>query len=136
MKELTLATLIAVFEEMFGGWLFWLLVAVAAIVTAAYLFVLIRDRSLSMKKFLLAQISMPFGAVAAVLLVLRVTDSQLTDLGGPIDVILFLGIAAVGAIGTSILVYSVESFLWPPKTRGLDGDNQAVTEEPLGSKPV
>ena len=27
MKDLSLATLIAVFEEMFGAWLFWLLVA-------------------------------------------------------------------------------------------------------------
>lgn len=133
MKELTLTTLIAVFEEMFGGWLFWLLVAVAAIVTAAYLFVLVRDRALSMKKFFFAQISMPFGAVAAVLLVLRVTDSQLADLGGPIDVILFLGIATVGAIGTSILVYSVESLLWPPKTRGFERDDQSITEKPLRS---
>ncbi|MEM9999936.1 MAG: DUF5368 domain-containing protein [Pseudomonadota bacterium] len=115
MKELTFGTLIAVFEEMFGGLFFWLLVAAAIIITLGYIYVLIRDRSMSMRKFLWAQISMPFGAVAAVALVLTVTNSHLADLGGPVDIILFLGIAALGAIGLSILVYTLESFLWPPQ---------------------
>lgn len=118
MKELTLSTLIAVFEEMFGTWLFWLMVVAAMVITLAYLFVLVRDRELSMKKFFWAQVSMPFGAIAAVAFVLWITSSSLSDLGGPIDIIVFLGIAALGAVGTSILVYTVESFLWPPTARG------------------
>ncbi len=117
MKELTLSTLIAVFEEMFGGLLFWALVAAAVVIAIAYLYVLARDRSFSMRKFFWAQVSMPFGAVAAIALVLGVTRSQLADLGGPIDIIVFLGIAAAGAIGISILVYTIESFLWPPRSR-------------------
>jgi len=48
MKELTFGTLIAVFEEIFGRGLFWTMVLVAAIVTLGYLYVLVRDRSLSM----------------------------------------------------------------------------------------
>lgn len=115
MKELSLSTLVAVFEEMFGGSLFWLLVALATLVTLLYLYVLIRDRTVSLRKFFLAQLSMPFGALAAVWLVLRVTDSQLNDLGGPIDIITFLGIAVMGAVGTSILVYTVQSLLRPPR---------------------
>ena len=75
MKERTLSTLVAVFEEMFGRGLFWAMVAAAALVTALYLFVLIRDRALSMRKFLWAQLSMPVGAVAAVLFVQAITDS-------------------------------------------------------------
>lgn len=109
MKELTLETMLAVFEEMFGRGLFWTLVAVAAIVTALYLYVLIRDRALSMRKFLLAQLSMPFGAVAAVLFVLQVTSSHMRDIGGPIDVIVLLGVAALGAVGLAILVYTAQS---------------------------
>jgi hypothetical protein len=109
MKELTFGTMIAVFEEMFGGWLFWLLVAVAVLITVAYLYVLVRDRSLSMQKFFWAQVSMPFGAAGAVAFVLWITKSQISDLGGPIDVIVFLGIAALGAIGFSILVYTAQS---------------------------
>ena len=118
MQELTPGTLIAVFEEVFGGLFFWILVVGALLVTVAYIYVLLRDRSLSFKKFFWAQISMPFGAIAAVVLVLGVTDSGLSDLGGPIDIVLMLGIAALGAIGTSILVYTVESFVWPPKNTG------------------
>ncbi|MDT8854125.1 DUF5368 domain-containing protein [Paracoccaceae bacterium Fryx2] len=109
MKELTFGTLIAVFEEIFGRGLFWAMVAAAAIVTLAYLFVLVRDRSMSMRKFLVAQLSMPFGAVAAVLFVQAMTHSHLRDIGGPIDAIVLLGLAAMGAIGAAILVYTAQS---------------------------
>lgn len=109
MKDLTLETLIAVFEEMFGRGLFWALVAAAVLVTALYLYVLIRDRAMSMRKFLWAQLSMPVGAVAAVMFVFAITNSGLRDIGGPIDVIVLLGIAALGAVGMAILVYTAQS---------------------------
>jgi len=112
MKELTLETLIAVFEDMFGTWLFWGLFAAAAIITALYIYVLIRDRHVGWRKFLVAQIFMPIGAVLAVVFVLWVTNSRVADLGGPIDAIIFLGIAALGAIGIAILVYTVESLVF------------------------
>ena len=109
MKELTFETLWAVFEEMFGPGLFWAMVGIAGLITAAYLFVLVRDRAMSMRKFLLAQIAMPFGALAAVLFVWQITNSGLADIGGPIDVILLLGVAAMGAGGIAILVYTAQS---------------------------
>lgn len=118
MKELTLGTLLAVFEEIFGRGLFWAMVIVAALVTLAYLFVLIRDRSVSWKKFLLAQLSMPVGAVAAVVFVQSVTDSSFADIGGPVDVIILLGIAVVGAIGMAILVYTLEALIGSRRTAG------------------
>jgi hypothetical protein len=111
MKDLTLETLLAVFEEMFGRWLFWALVAVAVLVTVAYLYVLYRDRAMSMRKFLIAQVSMPFGAIAAVLFLQAVTDSGFRDIGGPIDVVVLLAVAALGAIGLAILVYTAQSLL-------------------------
>jgi hypothetical protein len=111
MKELTFGTLIAVFEEIFGRGLFWLMVAAAAVVTLGYLYVLIRDRAMSWKKFLVAQLSMPVGAVLAVWFVMVMTKSRLSDLGGPVDIIVFLGIAVMGAIGMAILVYTLESLL-------------------------
>jgi hypothetical protein len=115
MKELTLQTLIAVFEEMFGRGLFWTMVAAAGVITLAYLYVLIRDRAVSWRKFLAAQIAMPFGAVAAVVFVFRVTRSRLADIGGPIDWFVVLGIAAAGAVGAAILVYTVQSLIRPPR---------------------
>lgn len=111
MNELTFGTLIAVFEEMFGRGLFWALVIVAVAITAAYVYVLARDRALSMRKFLLAQLSMPIGAIAAVVFVQVITSSKTSDIGGPIDVIVLLGVAALGAVGLAILVYTAQSFL-------------------------
>lgn len=87
MQELTFSTMIAVFEEIFGRGLLWVMVAAAVLVTAAYLYVLIRDRAVSWRKFLWAQVAMPFGAIAAVLFVQNVTSSGFGDIGGPIDVI-------------------------------------------------
>jgi uncharacterized membrane protein YhaH (DUF805 family) len=111
MKELTVETMIAVFEEIFGTGLFWLMMGAAALVTIAYLYVLVRDRAISMRKFLVAQLAMPFGAVAAVAFVLHITHSNLRDIGGPIDVIVLFGVAVAGAIGTAILVYTAQSLL-------------------------
>jgi uncharacterized membrane protein YhaH (DUF805 family) len=109
MKELTLETLLAVFEEMFGRGLFWLMVVAAVLITLAYVYVLVRDRAMSMRKFLLAQLSMPFGALAAVLFVQWITNSGLRDIGGPVDVIVLLGVAAAGAVGIAILVYTAQA---------------------------
>ena len=116
MEELTFGTLIAVFEEIFGRGLFWTMVAAAAVVTLAYIYVLVRDRSVSWRKFLLAQLSMPVGAVLAVWFTMVMTESRLSDLGGPIDVIVFLVVAAMGALGMAILVYTLESLLGSSRT--------------------
>jgi glucan phosphoethanolaminetransferase (alkaline phosphatase superfamily) len=121
MQDLTFTTLIAVFEEIFGRGLFWAMVVAAVLVTLAYLFVLIRDRAVSWQKFLFAQLSMPVGAVLAVWFVMVMTKSQLSDLGGPVDLIVFLGIAVAGAIGMAILVYTLESLLGSRRTQG-DGE--------------
>lgn len=115
MKDLTFETLLAVFEEMFGRNLFWAMVIVAGVITLGYFYVLLRDRAVSWRKFLLAQISMPFGAVAAVLFVQWVTSSGFRDIGGPVDVIVLLMVAAAGAIGIAVLTYTVESLLWRKK---------------------
>ncbi len=111
MNELTAETLIAVLEEIFGRGLFWTIVVATVLVTLAYVFVLIRDRAVSWRKFLLAQLAMPFGAIAAVWFVLFMTNSELRDMGGPVDVIVLLGIALVGAVGIAILVYTVQSLV-------------------------
>ena len=121
MKDLTFETMIAVFEEIFGRGLFWAMVAAAVVVTLAYLYVLIRDRNISWGKFLLAQLSMPFGAVAAVWFVMVMTSSRLSDIGGPVDVIVLLMVAAGGAVGAAILVYTVQSLIAPPPRFGKDG---------------
>jgi hypothetical protein len=41
------------------------------------------------------------------------TSSKLSDLGGPVDIIVILGIAGAGAIGIAILVYTIQSLIRP-----------------------
>lgn len=115
MKDLTIETMLAVFQDMFGAGLFWAMVAAAVVVTLAYLYVLVRDRAVSWRKFLWAQVAMPFGAVAAVVFVFQITNSGLTDIGGPIDLIVLLGVAVLGAVGAAILVYTAQSLLSRPR---------------------
>lgn len=111
MNDMTFGTIITVLEEMFGRNLFWAMVVFAALVALAFLYVLIRDRSAARRKFLLAQLSMPFGAVAGVMFVQIMTDSGFSDIGGPIDLIVLLSIAVAGAIGIAVLVYTVQSLV-------------------------
>lgn len=114
MQELTFTTIFAVLVEMFGPGAFWTLAGVAVVITIAYLYVLIRDRRMSMRKFLLAQLAMPFGAVAAVGFVMWITRSRPADIGGPIDVIVLLGVAVAGAVGIAILIYTLQSLIRRP----------------------
>jgi NADH:ubiquinone oxidoreductase subunit K len=43
------------------------------------------------------------------------THSHLRDLGGPVDLIMILGVAAMGAVGLAILVYTAQSLIRPPQ---------------------
>ena len=52
------------------------------------------------------------GAVAAVVFVQVMTSSELRDIGGPIDVIVLLGVAGMGAVGAAILVYTIQSLFF------------------------
>ena len=106
MEEMTFDTILAVFEEMFGPWLFWALVVVAAIITVAFLFVLIRDRNLESRRLVRAELTAPVGAIAAILFVQWITSSGFRDIGGPIDWVVLLLIGVAGAGGLMILVYT------------------------------
>jgi len=115
MQELTLETLLAVFEEIFGFWLFWGMVAAALAVTALFVYVLIRDHRLEARTLVRAELFAPVGAVAAIVFVFFMTSSGLRDMGGPIDVIMLLGIGAAGAVGLTILAYTVQALVNPPR---------------------
>ncbi|HDR29330.1 DUF5368 domain-containing protein [Rhodovulum sp.] len=115
MKELTFETLIAVFEEMYGRWLFWTLVLVAAIITLAFIFVLIRDRSIEGRYLARAELTAPIGAIAAILFVQYITSSGFADIGGAIDVVVVLTIGIAGAGGLTFLAYVAQAFMRRPK---------------------
>lgn len=85
---------------------------------SAYLYVLIRDRSLSGRKSLGVQVAMPSGAVAAVMHVQRITSSGFRDVRGPVDVMALLSIAVMGVVGAAILVYALQTLIHPPGRQG------------------
>ncbi|MEL6103072.1 MAG: DUF5368 domain-containing protein [Pseudomonadota bacterium] len=115
MEGITMTTVVAVLQEMLGAAVFWALCIGVLVVTISYLYVLMRDRAVSWRKFLLAQISMPFGAVVAVWFIQWATSSSLSDVGGPIDVIVLLIVSIAGAIGIAILVYTLQALVRPVK---------------------
>lgn len=110
MKQLDLATIAAVMQEMLGLAL-WPLLALAAAVPLGVLAVLLRDRGLRPARLIWAQaIGLP-GGVAALLLLLWVTDSQIGDIGGPIDWFVVAGVVLAGAIGTALAAYAALGLL-------------------------
>lgn len=111
MEEMTFDTILAVFEEMFGPWLFWTLVGVAALITVAFLYVLVRDRNLESRRLVRAELTAPVGAIAAILFVQWITSSGFRDIGGPIDWVVLLLIGLAGAGGLMILVYTALALL-------------------------
>ncbi len=111
MKDLTFDTLLAVFEEVFGVGLFWALVAVAAVITLAFLWVVLRDRHVKAVPFLRAELLAPIGAVASIWFVFAITSSGMKDMGGPIDLIVLLSIGVAGGVGSTILVYVMQSLI-------------------------
>ena len=79
------------------------------LITSLYVCVLVRDRSVWVRKFLWARLSLRIGAIVAVLFVQGITSSGFKDMGGPIDGIVLLGVAVLGAVGLAILVYTAQS---------------------------
>lgn len=109
MQELTLETLFAVFEEIFGRNLFWGLVIAAVIIAVLFLGILWRERGLEARRLVRSELWAPVGIIAAIAFVFYMTNSGLSDMGGPIDIIVLILIGIAGAIGLTIVAYVVQS---------------------------
>lgn len=106
MKEIDVATLLAVFQEMLGP-LLWVLLALAAAATVLFVWVLLRERGLRPRRLVWAELAGLAGGIAAVAFMLSVTQSQLDDIGGPIDWVLVAAIFLAGGIGTVVAAYGI-----------------------------
>jgi membrane associated rhomboid family serine protease len=109
MQELDIMVFVSVFIEMLGPLLFWLLVLAILLVTAAFIWVLFRDRGLDSKRLVRAQVVGVLGGVAAILFMQWITNSGFRDIGGPVDLMLVALIFVLGAIGTAIFAYTVQA---------------------------
>lgn len=110
MKEMSLATLIAIFEEMLGIWL-WIGLAGIALAVLLFLATLLRERTLHPRRLVVAEFGAVAGGVLAILIVQQVTNSGFRDIGGPIDWVLGVAIFAVGALATLLGAYGLVGIL-------------------------
>jgi hypothetical protein len=133
VKELSLSTFLAVFEEMFGRALFWGLLAAALLVTLVFLVMLLRERRLESRRFLRAELTAPLGAIAAVALVFWITNSGPANIGGPIDWVLLAAIAVAGGGGLVITSYVLLGLL--PSRRREAAPAERV-ERPAATRPM
>ncbi len=112
MKDLDLWVFVSVFQEMLGPFL-WVLVGIGALGTAAFLAVLVRDRGLSSRRLVRAELAGILGGVLALVIMWLVTHSGIGDVGGPIDWVLIAVIWTAGALGTAVLAYVALSLFGP-----------------------
>ncbi len=117
MQQLTLETMVAVFQEMFGIAWWWAIVAAAAVGLIAFLAVLVRDGGLRAARFVRAELLAPVGGAAAVAFVVWFTKSGLNDIGGPIDAIVLGGVFLAGAAGAVMVAYVLMGLIGPAQRR-------------------
>ncbi|NAZ35360.1 DUF5368 family protein [Rubellimicrobium sp. CFH 75288] len=105
MSEITPGVLWAVFWEMLGLWL-PVLIAAAVLVTVLFVLVLRRD-GLRFRRLVGSQVAGLAGGLAALVFMWAVTNSSPRDVGGPVDVLLLLGIYLLGWGGGTMLFYAL-----------------------------
>lgn len=105
MKELDPLVFLAVFQEMLGP-LLWVLLGLAALTTAAFVVLLLRQRTIVPRLLVRAQLLGLIGGGLALVLMAKVSSSGFTDAAGPADWILIALVFALGAIGATIVTYT------------------------------
>ena len=120
MKELDPMILLAVFLEMLGP-LLWLLLAVVLLGTAAFVALLVRERSIAASRLVRSQLAGLLGGVLALVLMANVSSSGFTDAAGPIDWILIVLVYGLGMLGTMVLVYTIMGWITQLRRQGAAG---------------
>lgn len=117
MKQLDPLVLWAIFEEMLGP-LLWLMAIVMIGGTLAFVALLIRERGVVARRLVGAEFTGLFGGALALALMAQVSSSGFTDAGGPIDWLVVALIYVLGAVATTVLVYTFFGWLAASRGRG------------------
>jgi len=112
MKELDPAVFFIVFQEILGLW-FSPLVAFIIAGALALLAVIIRDRGITLRRLVWSQLAGLGGGAFGIWFMLWLTNSKMSDGGGPIDWLLSVIIWVVGGIGAAIAAYVVIGLFMP-----------------------
>ena len=105
MKELDPLVFLEVFQEMLGP-LLWLMLLVIIAGTAAFIALLVKEKSINSKRLVRAELAGLLGGVLALVLMAKVSSSGFTDAGGPADWFLIALVFGLGLVGTAVLVYT------------------------------
>lgn len=111
MKELDPLIFWYVFQEMLGTPLLWLLIVLIAGGTLAFLFLLLKERTIVARRLVCAQAIGVLGGVLALVVMAKVSSSGFTDAGGPADWFLIALVFGLGAVGTTVLGYTVAGYV-------------------------
>ena len=121
MKTLDPMVFYAVLVEMMGPWLLWSLILIALFGVIAFIRVVLRERGLSSRRLIIAEVLGLFGGIGALVLMAYVTVSGFTDAGGPVDWLLVGMIWGLGLAGTTVLSYAALGLISPRRTRNDNG---------------
>ncbi len=105
MKELDPLVFLAVFQEMLGP-LLWVLLLIIIAGTAAFVLLLLKEKTIVSRRLVRSELTGLAGGVLALILMAKVSSSGFTDAGGPADWFLIALVFGLGLAGTTILVYS------------------------------
>ena len=111
MKELDPLIFWYVFQEMLGAPLLWLLIILIAGGTLAFLFLLFKERTIIARRMVGAQAIGLLGGALALVVMAKVSSSGFTDAGGPADWFLIALVFGLGAVGTTVLGYTVGGYI-------------------------
>ena len=112
MRHANLEVIFSILVEMFGASLLWGMLSGAAIIIAAFIFVLVRDHKLESRDLVRAEIWAPVGGILAILFLQFITESGFSDIGGPIDIIVLILTGCTGALGLTILIYVFQALFF------------------------
>lgn len=117
MEEFKISVFIAIFEEMFGVFVWWSLVTLVILVAVLFLYFLIKEKRRSKEDFTIASIAAPLAGIAAIFIVLGLTSSSFSDLRGTIDYVIIAMVAIFSAIATLVSVYVAQSIIVKFRTK-------------------
>ncbi len=110
MQQVDFVTIMAVFQEMLGGWL-WVLLAIIVFGTLAFIALLMLEKGLIASRMIKSQAAGLVGGVVALFIMTLVSSSGFTDAGGPADWFLIAIVYGLGFVGSAIILYTLVGWI-------------------------
>lgn len=110
MQEMDALVFLAVFHEMLGP-LLWVLLLIIVLGTIAFVALLLVQRRIIARSLMWSQLVGFFGGLLALVLMAQVSSSGFTDAGGPADWFLIALVFMLGAIGSTVVVYTAAGWI-------------------------